>query len=134
MLFEFDPAHNPVAFPSPRSWEFAHRAIQKFEHQYDVRLGSLQACVGPAAGIELNAFIENLDQLPDIDAIVNGEKIPAPTEIDLQYAVASSLVGRAIRAKGKDDAERIHGNILEYASVFPQKEMGVIIIFNQKIE
>jgi len=29
LLFEFDPAHNPVAFPSPRSWEFAHRALQK---------------------------------------------------------------------------------------------------------
>lgn len=128
LLFEFDPAHNPVAFPSPRSWEFAHRAIQKFEHQHAVRLGSLQACVGPAAGIELNAFIENLDQLPDIDAIVKGEKIPAPKEIDLQYAVASSLVGRAIRAKGTDDAETVYGNILEYASVFPQKEMGVMLV------
>jgi len=128
LLFEFDPAHNPVAFPSPRSWEFAHRAIQKFEHQHDVRMGSLQACVGPAAGIELNAFIENLDQLPDIDAIVNGEKIPAPTEIDLQYAVASSLVGRAIRAKNTNEAETVHGHILNYASVFPQKEMGVMLV------
>lgn len=128
LLFEFDPAHNPVAFPSPRSWEFAHRAIQKFEHQNDVRLGALQACVGPAAGIELNAFIENLDQLPDIDAIVNGEKIPAPKEIDLQYAVAASLVGRAIRAKDTEEAGAVHGNILEYASVFPQKEMGVMLV------
>ena len=50
LLFEFDPAHNPVAFPSPRSWEFAHRALQKFEHNNDLRLGAMQACVGPAAG------------------------------------------------------------------------------------
>jgi hypothetical protein len=128
LLFEFDPAHNPVAFPSPRSWEFAHRAIQKFEHQNDVRLGSLQACVGPAAGIELNAFIENLDQLPDIDAIINGEQLPAPKEIDLQYAVAASLVGRAIRAKDTEEAGTVQGNILEYASVFPQKEMGVMLV------
>jgi hypothetical protein len=27
LLFDFDPAHNPVAFPSPRSWEFAHRGL-----------------------------------------------------------------------------------------------------------
>ncbi|MCB1799900.1 MAG: AAA family ATPase, partial [Gammaproteobacteria bacterium] len=27
LLFDFDPAHNPVAFPSPRSWEFAHRSL-----------------------------------------------------------------------------------------------------------
>src|SRR5690606_7736890 len=36
LLFDFDPAHNPVAFPSPRSWEFAHRALQKFGDQPDL--------------------------------------------------------------------------------------------------
>ncbi len=128
LLFEFDPAHNPVAFPSPRSWEFAHRALQKFEHNSDLRLGALQACVGPAAGIELNAFIDNLDQLPDIDAILRGEKVPAPKEIDLQYAVAASLVGRAIQARGTPEAETVYGHILDYAGVFPQKEMGVMLV------
>ncbi len=128
LLFEFDPAHNPVAFPSPRSWEFAHRALQKFEHNNDLRLGAMQACVGPAAGIELNAFIANLDQLPDIDAILRGEKVPPPKEIDLQYAVASSLVGHAIRARNTAEARTIHGHILEYAGVFPQKEMGVMLV------
>ena len=128
LLFDFDPAHNPVAFPSPRSWEFAHRALQKFENSPELRLGSFQACVGPAAGIELNAFITNLDQLPDIDAIIRGEDVKAPTEIDLQYAVASSLVGRAIRTKGSSDAETTFGNILDYASVFSQKEMGVMLV------
>ena len=128
LLFEFDPAHNPVAFPSPRSWEFAHRALQKFEHDNDIRLGAFQACVGPAAGIELNAFIVNLDQLPDINAIIRGEKVPAPREIDLQYAVAASLVGHAIRARDTEEAQTIHGNILDYASEFPQKEMGVMLV------
>ncbi len=128
LLFDFDPAHNPVAFPSPRSWEFAHRALQKFENNPELRLGGFQACVGPAAGIELNAFITNLDQLPDIDAIIRGEDVKAPTEVDLQYAVASSLVGRAIRARGGNDAQTIYGNILDYASVFSQKEMGVMLV------
>jgi len=128
LLFEFDPAHNPMAFPSPRSWEFASRALQKFEHNHDIRLGTLQACVGPAAGIELNAFINNLDQLPDIDAIVRGESVAAPKEIDLQYAVASSLVGRAIKAKDNGNAMEVHGHILDYASAFPQKEMGVMLV------
>jgi len=30
LLFDFDPALDPVAFPTPRSWEFSHRALQKF--------------------------------------------------------------------------------------------------------
>ena len=128
LLFEFDPAHNPIAFPSPRSWEFAHRALKKFEHNRELRLGSLQACVGPAAGIELDAFVRNLDQLPDINAIVQGEKLPAPKEIDLQYAVAASLVGHAIRAKDTSEEKTVHGNILDYANMFPQKEMGVMLV------
>ena len=132
LLFDFDPAHNPVAFPSPRSWQFAHRALEKFSDRPDLLIGSLQACVGPAAGVELNAFISNLDQMPDLEAIVNGEDIDAPKEIDLQYAVASALVGHAIRAqklKGKTREPAIaQGNILNFANKFPQREMGVMMV------
>jgi hypothetical protein len=128
LLFDFNPAHNPVAFPSPRSWEFAHRALQKFGDHPELLLPTLQACVGPAAGLELNAFIENLDRMPDLDAILRGEEVAVPREIDLQYAVASALVGRAIRAKGSPDAREIHGHILDYAGRFPLKEMGIMLV------
>ncbi len=127
-LFDFDPAHNPVAFPSPRSWEFAHRALQKFGNSPQLLLAALQACVGPAAGLELNAFVENLDRMPDLDAILRGEQVEVPHEVDLQYAVASALVGRAARAKGSRDAREIHGHILDYASRFPLREMGVMLV------
>ena len=128
LLFEFDAAQNPVAFPSPRSWEFAHRALQKFDEPNNLLLGALQACVGKAAGIEVKAFVDSLDQMPDLDAIVKGEEVAAPKEIDLQYAVATALVGRAIRAKETDDAMKVHGNILNYASRLPQREMGVMMV------
>ncbi len=128
LLFDFDPAHNPVAFPSPRSWEFAHRALQKFGDNEQMLTGTLQACVGPAAGIELAAFVANLDQLPDIDAITRGETVKVPREIDLQYAVASALVGRAIKARGSDDFETVIGHILDFARLFPQREMGVMLV------
>jgi hypothetical protein len=128
LLFDFDPAHNPVAFPTPRSWEFAHRALQKFNENPHLLLDALQACVGPAAGIELKAFVDNLDNLPDIDAIVAGEAVGVPKEIDLQYAVATALVGRAIRAKGNGKATETYGHILDYAGRFPQREMGVMLV------
>jgi MoxR-like ATPase len=128
LLFDFDPAHNPVAFPTPRSWEFAHRALQKFAEQPALLQDALQACVGPAAGIELHAFVQNLDRLPDLEAIVRGEDVPAPKDTDLQYAVASALVGHAIRAKGTQDARTVHGHILDYAARFPAREMGVMLV------
>jgi hypothetical protein len=128
LLFDFDPAHNPVAFPSPRSWEFAHRALKKFGNSAELLQGTLQACVGPAAGIELTAFVNSLDKMPDLDAIVAGEPTPVPDEIDLQYAVAAALVGRAIRAADTDKANSVIGNILDYANTFPQREMGVMLV------
>jgi hypothetical protein len=128
LLFDFDPAHNPVAFPSPRSWEFAHRGLQKFGNQPAILQGTLQACVGPAAGVELNAFVNSLDQMPDLDGIVEGTETAVPREIDLQYAVAAALVGRAIRAKEGPDTNRVIGNILRYAQNFPQREMGVMLV------
>jgi hypothetical protein len=128
LLFDFDPAHNPIAFPSPRSWEFAHRALQKFQDDGELLQGTLQACVGPAAGIEVTAFVNSLDQMPDLDAICAGETVSVPKEIDLQYAVAAALVGKAIRARGSEDGERVIGNILAYAGRFPQREMGVMLV------
>jgi hypothetical protein len=128
LLFEFDPAHNPVAFPSPRSWEFSHRALQKFGDMAELLTGALQACVGPAAGVELSAFVENLDKLPDIDAIVRGEPVKVPRETDLQYAVAAALVARAIRAGQAGNARDTLGHIIEYAGSFPQREMGVMLV------
>jgi hypothetical protein len=128
LLFDFDPTHNPVAFPSPRSWEFAHRGLRKFEGHPALLQGTLQACVGPAAGIELHAFVNSLDQMPDLDAILAGDEVPVPTEIDLQYAVAAALVGKAIRSKNSGDATEVIGNILVYARRFPQREMGVMLV------
>jgi hypothetical protein len=128
LLFDFDPAHNPVAFPSPRSWEFAHRALAKFYDRPDLLPGALQACVGPAAGIELKAFIDNLDNMPDLDAILRGEEVSVPQEIDLQYALASALVGRAIRAAGSAQAQTVYGHILDFAQRFRQREMGVMLV------
>ncbi|MFL6624683.1 MAG: AAA family ATPase [Sulfurifustaceae bacterium] len=128
LLFDFNPAHNPVAFPSPRSWEFAHRALRKFGDQPALLLGALQACVGPAAGVELKAFLDNLDHLPDVEAIVAGSNTNVPKETDLQYAVASALVSRAVRARGTADESKVYGNILRYADRFPTREMGVMLV------
>ena len=76
----------------------------------------------------MKAFIDNLDNLPDIDAILKGEAAQVPKETDLQYAVASALVGRAIRARGTPDEVAVHGHILDYAGKFPSREMGVMLV------
>ncbi len=131
LLFDFDPAKNAggeMAFPSPRSWEFAHRALVKFGDHPALLPGALAACVGHAAGIECAAFLDSLGRLPDIDAICAGAEVAVPQEIDLQYAVAAALAGRALRVRGTPEAPRVWGHILAYAQKFPQREMGVMLV------
>lgn len=128
LLFDFDPAYNPTAFPTPRSWEFAHRALRKFGDSPELLLASLQACVGPAAGIELDAFVRHVDKLPDIDAILRGEPVSIPGEVDLQYAIAAALVARAVRARDSAEAKAVYGAILNFASRFPEREMGIMLV------
>ncbi len=127
-LFKFDSAYNPVAFPSPRTWEFTHRALQKFNNNLDLFRQAASACVGEIAGVEVATFIEHLEDLPDLDAIVNGESVSIPDAIDLQYAICSALVGRAISVKDKNNSKQIWGNILNFARDFPQKELGVMLV------
>jgi hypothetical protein len=78
--------------------------------------------------VEVTAFVNSLDQMPDLDAICSGEDVSVPREIDLQYAVAAALVGKAIRAKDSEDGQQVIGNILAYAGRFPQREMGVMLV------
>jgi hypothetical protein len=125
LLFSYDAAHNPVAFPSPRSWEYAHRALQKFSDRPDLLGDALQACVGQACGVELKAFIDNLENLPDIDGILAGTVMDVPKGIDLQYGVAAALVRRARESSG--DPAKL-SNILRYARQYPQREMGVMLV------
>jgi len=128
LLFDFDPARNPTAFPTPRSWEFAHRALQKFINQPDLLGPALAACVGQAAGIEFSAYLANLSRMPDLDAIVEGREADVPRDTDLQYAVAAALVARAIRNKNSSDIKEKLGYILDYAARFPLREMGVMLV------
>lgn len=128
LLFEFDPARNPVAFPSPRSWEYAHRALRKFADAPQVLLESLQACVGPACGVELLAFLDQMGAMPDIDAIVQGASMEMPDRLDVQYGVATALVRKAQHLSSAAEPQSMLGNILRYARAFPQQELGVMLV------
>lgn len=137
LLFDFDPSQNPIAFASPRTWEFTHKALQKCKqgkNSYDLSLfrQAATACVGEVAGVEVSTFIEHLSDLPDLDAITRGESVTIPGAIDLQYAICTALVGRAISKIGQEDATIVWGHILSFASNFPQKEMAVVLVLDMQ--
>lgn len=129
LLFDFDPARHLVAFPSPRSWEFADRALTKFGDAPQLLGEALKACVGPAAGLACRAFLDHLGNLPDVAAIAAGELEEVPRGIELQYAVAAALVRHVARlpAVAQRDAAT---HVLAYARRLPQRELGLMLVID----
>ena len=105
-----------------------HRALQKFDNDLVLFRQAASACVGEVAGVEITTFVEHMADLPDLDAIINGESVSIPKELDLQYAICAALAGRAIAAKEGGNAQQIWGNILNFARDFPQRELGVMLV------
>jgi hypothetical protein len=127
LLFDFDPARYTVAFPSPRSWEYANRALTKFSGVSDLLGEALKACVGPAAGLACRAYIEHLGALPDPADVIAGRVTEVPRGIELQYALAAALV-RHIARLPADDQLSAASSVLAYARNFPQRELGVMVV------
>ncbi len=128
-LFQFDPAQNPRAFPTPRSWEFVHRALSKYDDLAAVLGPAIEGCVGQGAAVEFQAFLVSREALPDVDRILAGESPPAPADIDLQYALACALISRATRSMDSGEADPGHcGRVLAYAAKLPQREIAVMMV------
>jgi hypothetical protein len=129
LLFDFDPARYMVAFPSPRSWEFADRALAKFRDTPHLLGEALKACVGPAAGLACRAFLNHIDSMPDIAAIAEGREQSVPRGIEMQYAVAAALVRYIARLPVEAQQSGIT-YALTYARRFPQRELGLMLVID----
>jgi hypothetical protein len=128
LLLDFDAARHRAAFPSPRSWEFAHRALAKFGARPELLADALAACVGEAAALALRAYLDHLGRLPDIAAIAAGKSSEIPQGIDLQYAVAAALVRRVVRLGRGAPRRAACENALAYAARLPHRELGVMLV------
>lgn len=127
LLFDFDPQRHQAAFPSPRSWEFAGRALAKFAAD-DALLGdALKACVGTAAGLACRAYIEHVGRLPDPARVAAGEAADVPRSVELQYAAAAAIARHVARLPAPAQ-DRAVPNVLAYARRFPQRELGVMLV------
>jgi MoxR-like ATPase len=126
LLFQFDPARYAAAFASPRTWEYAGRALAKFAEDTVLLGEALNACVGAAAGTALRAFLAHIGAIPDLLAIAAGDEVQVPRGIELQYAVAAALVRHVARLPAAQQT-RAANCVLDYARRFPQREIGVML-------
>ena len=122
LLFDFN--KNATAWPSPRSWEFANTLLS-----IDLEL---DAAIGEGAAAEFYAYQSIYSRLPDVDAILQGEKIDVPREPSLMYAVCGALVSRAKSAQEFFNACKwlIGGTTEDYIGLFMGDAMVALKIAN----
>ncbi len=129
LLFDFDPAHNPVAFPSPRSWEFAHRALQKFGDQPPSAAAGL-AGLRRAGRRYRTQGVRRQSRQPAGHRCHSAWRGRAGAERHRSAVRGRRGPGGAVQSvpSANGNANETYGRILDYARRFPQREMGVMLV------
>ncbi|TQV64186.1 MAG: AAA family ATPase [Halothiobacillaceae bacterium] len=107
LLFVFPEQANTHAFPSPRSWAFADRALRKFADDADLLEPALIACVGEVAALLFIAWMERPQF--DIDTLLAQAEPMLPDDADGRWAVLDAALVRArqLDAADKEAASRL---------------------------
>lgn len=91
LLHNFAPDSKEAAFPTPRTWEFADKIMQRFRPAART-MELLKGTVGSGAAAEYSAFWQMASQLPDRDQIaLDPLNTEVPTLQSARYAVATML-------------------------------------------
>ena len=102
LLMVFPERANVYAFPSPRSWSFADRALRKFAEDADLLEPALIACVGEVAGLLLLAYLQRPSL--DLDALLAMDKPTLPEDADARWAVLDAALVRVQALDAHDEA------------------------------
>lgn len=86
LLHNFD--KNAIAWPSPRTWDYASDLL---------KIGMpVSPAIGEGAAAEFNAFIKLYSRLPDVEKVLNGDMtVKVPKEPSMMYALCGAFVGRS---------------------------------------
>lgn len=127
LLHQFNADANPLAFPSPRSWEqistiLKHTPDEPGEGGNRATLRSMVcATIGEGPGAEFMGFLDVFKALPRFDRIVSdptGTPTPDPSRADVCWATASMCSRLAT-------VENLSA-VWEYVKRFPSREFQVV--------
>ncbi len=114
VLMVFPERANEYAFPSPRSWVFADRALRKFGDDAELLETALIACVGEVAGLLLLAYLTR--PALDLDTLLAQAEPTLPQDADARWAVLDTALVR-VRGMNPEDVV-MASNLLRLASAF----------------
>lgn len=121
-LFGFNPLKNERSFPTPRSWEAVH-TILKSALPKKLWLEAISGAVGSDAAVDFLGFVQVMDKLPDIEAILQGQSSEVSEDLSTLYALSSALVSRLLLTPSDEAVS----NVLRY-SLHLKNEFAVMIV------
>lgn len=102
LLHKFDPNHNDVTFPCPRTWEFLSRLIKNHTEISGDLIPLLAGTVGEGAAREFFSYCQVFRTLCTFDQIIaNPEHIQFGTDPSVHYAL-SGLVAHKMNKNNAD--------------------------------
>lgn len=93
-LYSYREDSQDDAFATPRSWHMADDAYKLAKNDRQLAMEVVQACVGSAIAIEFMAFADVRNEMPNLEAILEGKDVPTPSSIDCCWAVGVALANR----------------------------------------
>ena len=89
ILHKFDPNHNDVTFPCPRTWEMLSKIISPWKEISTRKMAILCGAVGEGAGREFHSFCQVFESLPSLESILaDPEGITISSEPNIRFAIA----------------------------------------------
>jgi hypothetical protein len=123
MLFTFDVTSNEKSFATPRSWEYVD-SIVKSDIEADLMLDSISGAVGREAAIGYLSFKKVMNDLPDLNAILDGSL--KELEVDdskVVMALAIGLVNAILENKNDTHID----NVLKFSLQLPG-EFSIMLV------
>lgn len=110
LLFNFN--KSAQAWPSPRSWQFASDLLKIGE--------SVDSAVGEGTAAEFYSYQAIYSRLPDVERILEGDKVEVPNEPSLMYAICGALVSKGKTAEHFYNGMKwlIKGTTEDYVGLF----------------
>jgi hypothetical protein len=95
LLHRFNPDHDDITFPCPRTWEFASRIIKPVEKLNSTFRAILMGTIGEGPAVELVTFCELYKDIPTIEQIIDApDSVRIQEEPSFLYAMSGFLAAR----------------------------------------
>ncbi len=119
-LFSFDAKSDAKSFATPRSWEYVNN-ILKSEIELELLLDIISGAIGKEIAVDFLSFSKVMSRLPDIETILETGKGEYSEDVDVLYALSSSLVSAVLQDESRVD------NVLSYTLEL-KSEFAVMIV------